>query len=288
MTSLREYIADAESRKIAIGHFNISDLVGFKAIVDAARELGMPVVIGVSEGERNFIGVRQVARLAQSTREEGLPIFLNADHTHSLEEAKKAIDAGFNAVLFDGSKLSIAENIMKTKEVAEYARKINPEILIEGELGYIGSGSTMLAEIPADVSLREEDLTQNDQAAHFAKETGVDLFSPAVGNLHGMLKNQPNPKIHIDRIAQLRSAAGVPLVLHGGSGIRDEEFIEAIDAGVSVVHINTELRLAWRRGFEAALREQPDEIVPYKVLPRVVTEVQAVVAARMRLFGKIR
>jgi fructose-bisphosphate aldolase class II len=283
MDTLRQIIKNAEKTRVAVGHFNISDCVALKAIFQAARELNLPVIIGVSEGEREFIGTKRIADAVKSIREEfNWPIYLNADHTHSLEKIKEAVEAGFDAVMFDGSKLSLEENTNKTKEVVDYIRSVNPEILAEGELGYIGGGSIILR------TLDVQKLTKPAEAAHFVKETGVDLLAPAVGNLHGMFKDRPNPNLDIERIKEIRQAAGVPLVLHGGSGIRDEEFLAAIDAGVSVIHINTELRLAWREGMEKALKENPEEIAPYKALPVVVEEIKKKANERLKLFNRLK
>lgn len=286
MKTLRQIIKEAESQKTAVGHFNISDCVGLKGIFQAAQKLNLPVIIGVSEGEREFLGVRRAALMTKSLREEfNWPIFLNADHTHSLEKIKEAVLAGFDAVLFDGGKLPLEENIAKTKEVVEYVKNVNPEILVEGELGYIGAGSVILKEIPKDVSLAN--LTEPEEAARFVKETGVDLLAPAVGNLHGILKNAPMPKLDIERIKKIRQAAGVPLVLHGGSGLDDKDFLAAIDAGISIIHINTELRLAWRKGLEESLKENPEEIAPYKLLLKAAEEIAKATESRMRLFNKL-
>ena len=133
MQSLRESIADAEKRGVAIGHFNIANVEGLRGAFNAAHALKLPVIIGVSEGERDFMGVRQVAALVKSIREEhNYPIFLNADHTYSVERVKEAIDAGFDSVIFDGAELSLEENIAKAKECVAYARASGREVLVEG------------------------------------------------------------------------------------------------------------------------------------------------------------
>ncbi len=299
MKNLKEIIKEAEQNKVAIGHFNISECAALKAIFSAALEISKyrnietPVIIGVSEGEAGFIGYKRAAALIKSLREEfsandgGYPIFLNADHTKSFDKIKEAIEAGFDAVLFDAGKLPMEENIKKTREIVEYVKSVNPEILVEGELGYLGASSVILKEIPKDAAIKKEDLTKPEDAKKFIKETGLDLLAPAVGNLHGMFKNMPNPHIDIQRIKELRQAAGAPLVLHGGSGIRDEEFLQAIDAGISIIHINTELRLAWREGMDKALKENPEEIVPYKILPVAVDKIKEVVYNRLKLFNKL-
>ncbi|HYC83006.1 MAG TPA: class II fructose-bisphosphate aldolase, partial [Candidatus Paceibacterota bacterium] len=224
MQTLREIIRQAEEKKIAVGHFNISNLEGLWGIFRAAQKLGVPVIIGVSEGERDFIGVRQAVALVKSIREEyQYPIFLNADHTYSFERVKEAIDAGFDAVIVDGAKLPLEENIALAKKCVEYARSVNPEIVIEGELGYIGQSSKVLDDIPEGVDL-SAGMTKPEDAERFVRETGVDLLAPAVGNMHGMLKGGIDPALDIERIKAVREAAGVSLVLHGGSGNSESDF----------------------------------------------------------------
>ncbi|KKU81021.1 MAG: Ketose-bisphosphate aldolase, class-II [Parcubacteria group bacterium GW2011_GWA1_47_8] len=284
MPTLREVIADAGKKHIAVGHFNISDMQGFWGVVKGARAVGVPVIIGVSEGERDFIGVRQVAALVKTTREElNYPIYLNADHSYSFERVKEAIDAGFDAVIFDGAKLSFEENARIAKQCVDYARSINPEILVEAELGYIGTSSKILDAIPEGVSL--ENLTTPEEAERFVRETGIDFFAPSVGNIHGMLRNIPEPRLNIERIKEIRKAAGVPLVLHGGSGTSDEDFTAAIKAGIGIVHINTEIRVAYRDALKRYLTENSDEIAPYKFMKSSVNAIAATVEKRLRLFS---
>lgn len=285
MKSLREILHKAEKNRVAVGHFNISDVVGLRAIFEAAREIEAPVIIGTSEGERDFIGPRQAVALVKSLREEfDFPIFLNADHTHSLERVKEAVEAGYDAVLFDGGKLPFKENIQQTKTAVQCVKSANPDILVEGEIGYIGSSSEVLEELPAGAAVRPEDLTAPEAAAEFAKKTGVDLLAPAVGNVHGIIKGG-NPRLNIERIKAIKEAVEVPLVLHGGSGITDEDFIAAIEAGISVIHINTEIRLAWRRGVEEGLKRNPEEVAPYGILPPTIAAIQKAVNDRLKLFG---
>lgn len=282
--TLREAIRAAEEKGVAIGHFNISDSVGFWGVVKGAQAAGVPVIIGVSEGERDFLGIKQVAALVKSFREEhNYPIYLNADHTYTFERVKEAIDAGFDAVIFDGAKLSFEENARIAKQCVEYARSVNPEIIVEAELGYIGSGSKVLDEVPEGVSL--ENLTTGEEAERYVKETGVDLFAPAVGNIHGMLRSAPEPRLNIERIREIREKAGVPLVLHGGSGTSDEDFQAAIKAGIGIVHINTEIRVAYHDAITKFLNENPDETAPYKFAKTAVDAIAAVVEKRMRLFN---
>lgn len=289
MQNLKEVIKKAEEKNVAIGHFNISNLEGLHAVFNASKKLNLPVIIGVSEGERDFIGIKQIVALVKSLREEyDYPIFLNADHTYSLERIKEVVDAGFDAVIFDGAKLSTEENIKITKQCVEYSRKINPEILVEAELGFIGSSSKILDEIPEGVDTKKELLTTPKDTKEFVEQTGIDLFAPAVGNLHGMLSHGKNPALDIDLIKQIRKEAGVPLVLHGGSGISDEDFKNAIKAGISIIHINTEIRLAYKKAVQLSLQENPDEIAPYKIMKNVVLAIEKVVEERMKLFNFIK
>ncbi|MAF59431.1 MAG: class II fructose-bisphosphate aldolase family protein [Candidatus Pacebacteria bacterium] len=288
MMTLREAVKEAENKGVAIGHFNISDTEGLNAIFDAAKSLNVPVIIGTSEGERDFIGVNQAVALVKSLREEhNFPIYLNADHTYSVEKVKEAIDAGYDAVIFDGTKLPFEENIEKTEEVVEYAKKSGRDVLVEGEIGYIGTSSKVLDEIPDGAEITEESLTKPDELKEYIDKTGVDLVAPAVGNLHGVLKKGKNPNISIERIKELREVGGVPVVLHGGSGISDGEFSEAIKAGVSIIHLNTEIRLAYREGIEEVLEEKPDEIAPYRFLKGGVEEMRELVEKRLKLFNNL-
>lgn len=290
--TLRECIKNAESQKIAIGHFNISDSEALRAVFDTARKLNVPVIIGTSEGEREFIGQKQAVAMVKSLREEfNYPIFINADHTYSVEKAKEAIDAGYDAVIFDGTKLSFEENIQETEKVVEHAKKQSArrgtDVLVEGEIGFIGTSSKILDELPSGVSVGKDMLTKPEEVAQYVKRTGVDLVAPAVGNIHGMLKHAKNPHLDIERIKVLRAAASVPLVLHGGSGIEDEDFKKAIAAGIAIIHINTEIRVAYREGIEETLKKDKDEIAPYRLMKKGVQNMAKVVEARLKLFNNL-
>jgi fructose-bisphosphate aldolase, class II len=279
MKSLRKYIAEAEEKKVAIGHFNISDSEGFRAVVEGAKDLNLPVIIGVSEGEREFIGLAQAVSLVETARENGMPVFLNADHTYSIEKAKAAIDAGVDSIIIDAANKNFEENAAITKEVVEYAKG---STLVEGELGFIGQSSKVLEEMPDGVS--ESTQTDPAQAKEYVEKTGIDLLAPSVGNVHGMVKSG-NPKLNIERIRAIRDACGVPLVLHGGSGISDEDFKSAIDAGINIVHINTELRLAYKEGIEEGLKS--GEVAPYKFLAKGVEEMKKLIIEKLKLFNKL-
>jgi fructose-bisphosphate aldolase class II len=288
METFREILQKAESHGVAIGHFNVADLTLIKAVFNAAHELQVPVVVGASEGERNFFGTRQLAAVVRSLRDQfDWPIFLNADHTHSLASALEAVNAGFDSVVFDLSALPFEENIRQTNDAIEALKSVTPSILIEGEIGDIGTGS----EIHQKMESSEQVLTTAAEARYFVESTGVDILAPAVGNAHGMLQSMVDgatkKRLRIDRIREIKAATNVFLTLHGGSGTADADLEQAVKAGINVVHINTELRIAWRRGLEEGLAKQKSEVIPYKILPAAVESVQRVVNSRLRLLNNL-
>lgn len=296
MKNLKNLIKQAEKNRVAIGHFNVSDSVALKAIFESAQELKVPVIIGTSEGEAGFLGRNMAAAMVKRLREDcGFPIFLNSDHTHSLEEVKKAVAAGYDAIIFDGGKLSLEENIKQTKKAVEYIKSRSETILVEGELGYIGGSSEILKSLPVGAAIRPEDLTGPEDAARFVKETKIDLLAPAVGNLHGIVMGlgddgklgSINPKLDIERIAAIQKAVKIPLVLHGGSGISDKDLTAAINAGISIIHINTEIRSAWKNALEISLGQNKDEVAPYKILKPSFEAVKSAVRSRLQLFNKL-
>lgn len=287
MKQLRTVLEEAQREGVAVGHFNVSDLVLLKAVFESAQELKVPVIVGASEGERAFMGVAQIAALVKSLQEEQIvPIFLNADHTHTLDGAIAAAKAGFDSVVFDLSALPFEENVKQTRHAVEVLKSINPAILVEGEIGNIGTGSEIHDSAP-DLA---KYLTTPEDAKRFVESTGVDILAPAVGNMHGMLESmvQGNVRKRLDltRIREIKLATGSLLTLHGGSGTDDHDFQGAIAAGINIIHINTELRIAWRRGMDTAFSENPQEIVPYKLLPIAEEPVKQVVLGRLRLFNQ--
>lgn len=288
MHTLKDIVLQAQQQGVAIGHFNVSDLTLLKAAFTAAQELKVPVIVGASEGERAFMGVRQLAALVKSLRDEyDFPVFLNADHTHSLAGAEEAAKAGFDSVVFDLSGKPFEENIRQTKEAVSSLKAINPSILVEGEIGNIGSGSEIHELMPDS----EKVLTTPEEARQFVAETGIDILAPAVGNMHGMSKSmvrgEADKRLNIERIGAIKKAAAVPLTLHGGSGTADDDLRKAISAGINIVHINTELRVAWRQSLADSLAAQPEDVVPYKLLPPVVESVARVVKSRLKLFNNL-
>src|SRR5262249_9633741 len=216
--TLRDALTQLQTEGAALGHFNVSDQVLLKAVIAAAAETNLPVLVGASEGEREFFGARQLAALVKSLRDEtGLPVFLNADHTHSLKKAMEAANAGFDSVGIDFSALPFEQNVSSTKETVQAIKDINPAILAEGEIGDIGTGSEIKETAQGNLKL-----TTPEEAQQFVEATGVDILAPAVGNMHGMLHSMVEGKakkhLDIERISQIKKASGVFLTLHGGSG----------------------------------------------------------------------
>ncbi|MDE2071344.1 MAG: class II fructose-bisphosphate aldolase [Patescibacteria group bacterium] len=282
MRPLRDVIADYKQRGVALGHFNISDSNQLGALVLASHETALPVIAGLSEGERAHLPLCEARALIDAYKAEGIQIYLNADHTYSAAKAKEAIDAGVDSIVIDGAQLPLAENIAMTKEVVAYARASGRDVVVEGELGYIGTSSKQLDALPQGVTL--EDLTTAADAKKFVQESGVDCFAPAVGNIHGMLKNAAEPRLHPDRVKEIATAVGVPLVLHGASGNTEEDVRACIKAGIAVVHINTELRVLYRDTLKHTL-DTGDEVAPYKFLAPAEQKMQQYLAAKLRFFA---
>ena len=287
MRPLREILTEGAQKKTAIGHFNFSDLTAFRAIADAAKKLSLPVMVGLSEGERSAVSPKTAAALVNAARSEGVEIYLNADHTHSLEVAIIAAQAGFDEIIFDASRLPYEDNLKQTTEAVLQLKKINPNILIEGELGFIGANSQVLDVVPEE----SRRFTDPSEAAEFCKTTKIDVLAPAVGTMHGMVRAMitggEHKHLDIARIKQLVDFTGLPITLHGGSGTEDSDFVAGIEAGLRIVHVNTELRLAWREGIQESLDELPNEIAPYKLMQNSYERMFAIVTARLKLFNRI-
>ncbi len=282
--TLKDEFARARDNGSAIAHFNVSDSTQFNAVLRAAKRADEPVAIGVSEGEGEFIGMGVLAGMVKAARDEGARVYLNADHSYSIERAKHAIDLGFDSVIIDGAKLSFDENIAMTRALAAYAKGSEKEVLVEGELGYIGTSSKIHATLPEGVAITEEAMTSPEELSRFIAETQVNLIAPSVGNVHGIIASG-EPRLSIRRIEALAAASSVPLVLHGGSGTLDEDFVAAIKAGIRMVHINTELRVAYRKGLDAGLAADAEEVAPYRFLKAGADAVEEVAYRRIMLFS---
>ncbi len=283
MPTLREVVRDFQSKGKAIGHFNFSDSNQLKALIDASKGTGLPIIAGLSEGEREYFPLMQAKALISLYQNQGVQIYLNADHTYGVEKVQRAIAAGVDSVVVDGAKLPFEENIHLLTTCVKYARASGRDVVVEGELGYIGTSSSLHDELPEGVS--DENITTVDQAKEFVTKTGIDCFAPAVGNVHGMLKNAAEPRLHPDRVKEIADATGIPLVLHGASGNTEEDIKACIKSGVTIVHINTELRVLYRDSLRESFKS--DETTPYKFLAPPVKAMQEYVAGKLRLFSGV-
>ena len=272
---------DAQKRKNAIGQFNFSDISQFKAILSAAKKLKKSVILGTSEGESKFLTLSLAARLRNVAEEElGFPVILNLDHGKSVSYVKEAIDAGYDMVHFDGSNLALKDNIKKTKEVVIYAKKRG--VITEGEIGYLRGGSSLHRKF---AKIKKEDMTSPEEAKLFLKETKVDGLAVVIGNIHGIWAKMPS--LDLSRLNMIKRRIGKDafLVLHGGSGISNSNIKKAINFGIVKININTEIRMAWKKGLEESLKKNKEEVAPYKIYQQPLKEIEKVVAQKIKLFS---
>lgn len=281
--TLNDYLKKALAENWATGHFNASESDQFRAICEAAKELNTIAIIGTSEGEAKHLGYLEAVALRDAFRKElGIPVFLNSDHHKSVGTAKKAVDAGYDSIHIDLSAESYEKNIAGAKEVAEYAKYKNPEISVEGELGYLRGESKVQKE---KIIIRPEDFTNPDIALDFVKKTGVNRLAIVVGNIHGLSMDEP--ALDTERIKKIREVVpkDVALVLHGGSGIPDEQIKAAIAAGISNIHINTDIRVAYRDALLDEISRNPEEVAPYKFDAAAREAIKKIVKEKLILFG---
>jgi ketose-bisphosphate aldolase len=264
--SLKELIYSLKENQ-AILHYNVASLEQIKAGILAVKETKIPLIFGVSEGERNYLNPKLVKKIIDFYKEEeNLQdlIFLNADHSKGLESAKRAIDLNYDFVLIDLSELELEENIKQTKELINY--KANKNILIEGEVGKIEGKS----EIQKEVEIKKENLTKVEDALRFVKETKVDLLAVSIGNVHGIVEKEP--ELDFERGRKIAKAIKIPLVLHGASGLSIEKIKKCISIGFKIIHINTEFRKIWKEKLKEELEKET--VVPYKIYEPVIEEIK--------------
>ena len=304
MNNLNFYLEQARLSHTAIGHFNFATEDVLKAIVAGAKEAGAPcVMVGTSEGEADFVGLKEAVALVRAVADDmQFPVFLNADHFKSFEKCKEAIDAGYDSVIADGSKLPMAQNIAFTKQVVDYAQSINKDISVEGELGYLKGSS----EIQAKIEISSADYSKPEEVLDFINQTGVDRMAVVFGNIHGIVKEvvttptlgevgaptetSGEEKLDIEHFSKIVSVcSGVAYVLHGASGLSDEDVQASIKAGIVNVHFNTELRVAYHDKLKEEFTNPAtfNETTPYKYLGPASEEVKKIVMAKTRLFSGV-
>lgn len=276
---LKQYFKKAQKEKWAIGQFNFSVLEQLRGICQAAQKLNSPVILGTSEGEVDYFGLKEAMVLVKILRKKyGVKAFLNLDHGKNVENIKKAIDFGYDAVHFDGSGLSLAENIEIIKKLVKYAHKKG--VLVEGELGHIGGES---ATHDDSIQLNENDLTLPEEVNEFTRKTKIDSLAVSFGNTHGVYAGEPG--LRFDILEKTALKTGVFLVMHGGSGVRAEEINKAIDIGIVKININTEIRSVWRETLLTELNS--GGIKPYKVLNKVEENIKKKVEEKISIFASM-
>ena len=238
-------------------------------------------MVGTSEGEADFVGILEAVALVKAVSADlEFPVFLNADHFKSFEKCKAAIDAGYDSVIIDASKLPNDQNMALVKQVVEYTHSVNPNISVEGELGYLKGSS----EVQQKVEISSADYSKPEEVADFVAQTGVDRMAVVFGNIHGIVTEQEE-KLDIEHFSKIVTAAPSPAyVLHGASGLSDDDVRAAIQAGIANVHFNTELRVAYHDKLKEEMETMPNETTPYKYLGPAAEEVQKLVAAKTRVF----
>lgn len=284
-TRARHLMQRTRSQKFAVGAFNIDNQETLIAIARAADNLNAPVLVEVSQGEVEAMGLENIRDLVDNYREEyGLEMYLNLDHSPSVEACKRAIDAGYEFIHIDISQAdheaSEEEIVAKTREVVEYAKFTGA--LVESEPHYFG-GSSNLHTKAIDYDEIKKTFSSPTTATRFIEKTGIDTFAAAVGNLHG---KYPVPKVlDLELLQQIRDSIDCQISLHGGSGTPLHFFEEAAQIGVSKININSDMRYAFRKTLEKVLKENPDEYAVVKLMPEVYKAVQVVVEEKIVAFG---
>lgn len=276
----------AKAEKFALGAFNIDDQTTLIAVAKAAAAKQAPVLVQLSQGEVDAIGLHNARCLVDNYKAEyGIEMFINLDHSPSVEAAKAGIDAGFEFIHIDFSQATkdatLDEIVTATKEIVEYAKTTGA--LVESEPHYFGGSSNVHTEA-IDYEEIKKTFTKPDEARNFIATTGIDTYAVAIGNLHG---TYPVPKQLDLALLELVVAASpdAHFSLHGGSGTPDDQFRGAIERGITKININSDLRKAYRTALEQMLADNPKEYAVVKLMPKVIAAVQTVVESKIDSFG---
>lgn len=270
-------LAEARKGGYAVGAFNANNMEIIQGILGAADELQSPVILQASQGAIKYAGLEYIAALVKIASEHvSVPVALHLDHGTTFEQAVQCIRVGFTAVMFDGSKYQLEENIARTRAVVEVAKPVG--VSVEGELGKIGG-----TEDDISVSDGEAMMTSPEEAQEFAKGTGIDALAVAIGTAHGPYKGEP--RLDFARLEKIRHLVDVPLVLHGASGVPDEAIKKAISLGVCKINIDTDLRQAFTAAMKQVLAEKPGEFDPRKLLGPGRDALKEVAKQKIKLFG---
>ena len=268
-------LIDAQKNGYAVGAFNANNLEYVQAIVEAAEEEEAPVILQASQGAIKYAGLDQIVAMVKVAAEAAsVPVVLHLDHGTDFFQNVRCLRAGFTSLMFDGSSLPFEENVAITKKVTEIAHACG--IPVEAELGKVPQVGVTPEEVRAL-------MTKPEEALRFVEETQCDSLAVAVGSVHQMKVQEA--KLDIERIAKIREITGIPLVLHGASGVTDEGYREGIKAGICKINIATELNKAFTRGMKAAMEKDPSVVDPRKIAGVGREEIKKVIKAKMRLFG---
>jgi len=241
IVNAKEIMVEALKGKYAVGAFNVTDLLQFEAVIDAAIETKSPVIVQTSVKPSQFLGTDMMVAIFRTLAEKApVPVCLHLDHCTDIEYCKKCADAGYTNIMIDASKQSYEENIRQTKEVADYCHAIGG-ISVEGELGTVGG-----VEDQIKVAEDEAQLANPEQSVEFCERTGIDIFAPAIGTAHGVYKTK-NPKIDTERMATINKMLNgngikTPLVVHGGTGLPEDTIKKLLAAGGAKFNVSTELK----------------------------------------------
>ena len=264
---------------MAVGAFNTHNLEMLPAIIKAAVHQKTPVIIQTSCGTANYVGHRNLVAVCRSMAEEyGVDVVLHLDHARDYDEIRKAIDAGFSSVMFDGSSLPLKENILGTKRVVDYARARN--VSVEAELGTVGGTEDGIA-----VSQDDACYTDPEDAVEFVKQTGIDALAVAIGTSHGQYKSKTN--ISFERLKELQEVVDIPLVIHGGTGVKDEDVKRVIDLGIRKFNVGTELLVGWNRKSRECYDEHRENISNRDNVVPCLDTITEIVERKIHLFKNL-
>jgi ketose-bisphosphate aldolase len=267
----------AKKGKYAIGAFNILDYNSMQAVVKAAEEVKAPVIIQTSAKTVLLWGCPAMAAWAVDIAQDSpVPVAIHLDHCKDLDLIKSCIEAGWTSVMIDASSKPFEENLALTQQVIGMAKPKN--VSVEAELGEIGG-------VEDDISVKEEDAHLADpvKSEKFCKEAPIDCFAPAIGTAHGVYKGEP--KIAFDRIEDISGRTGLPLALHGGTGLSDEVFARAISLGCAKVNISTQLKYAFIDSFVNYYNDNNTEYNPLKEISAQSDAIKAAAIEKIRMFG---
>ncbi|MGX9257006.1 ketose 1,6-bisphosphate aldolase [Pantoea ananatis] len=281
LISLAQGLAHAQKQGYALGAFNVLDTHFLRALFAAAEQQRSPFIINIAEVHFKYVTLDQLVEAIKfEAAKHAIPVVLNLDHGLHFEAVMQAIRLGFTSVMFDGSTLSYEENIRQTREVVKAAHAVG--VSVEAELGAVGGdeGGALFGEADS------EKFTDPRLAAEFVRETGIDTLAVAIGNAHGKYKREP--KLDFDRLAAIREQTGVPLVLHGGSGISDADFRRAISLGIHKINFYTGMSQAALDAVERSLASRNTRYDEFaELLMAVENAICDTVMQQMKIFGSV-